>query len=204
MAKKDTRIDAYIAKSASYAKPILKHFRELVHTHCPEVEETIKWSVPFFDYKGGSFCSMAAFKEHCAIGFWKANMMKDLGKMEDGEEKSAGSYGRITTLDDLPADKIIIGHIKEAMKLNEAGVKLAPKKKPAEKTALQIPAELISALNKSKKAKAAFENFSPSHKREYATWIAEAKSEETRNKRIETAIEWMTEGKSRHWKYARK
>lgn len=204
MVKKDPRVDAYISKAPGFAKPVLTHFRKLVHDTCPEVEETIKWSVPFFKYKSGTFCNMAFFKEHCAIGFWKASLIKSLEKTKDDDSKSAGNYGKITSLADLPSDKKIIAHLKEAMKLNEAGVKLPPKPKPVEKKDFQIPVELIAALDKNKKAKAVFEAFSPSHKREYSSWIAEARSEDTRNKRIKSALEWMVEGKSRHWKYASK
>jgi len=203
MGKKDNRIDQYILNASPFARPILMHFRELVHYACADVEETMKWSFPHFDYKGEMMCSMASFKQHCAIGFWKASLMKDAKKMKDGNQEAMGHFGRITSMDDLPPDKKIIANIREAMQLNDKGIKLAPRKKTETKD-LVIPPLFIAALNKNKKARQVFENFSPSHKKEYAEWIGEAKTEATRNKRIETALEWISEGKQRHWKYARK
>jgi uncharacterized protein YdeI (YjbR/CyaY-like superfamily) len=203
MAKKDPRIDAYILKSKDFAKPVLIHIRELVHKTCPDVEEKMKWSFPHFDYKGEMMCSMAAFKEHCAFGFWKASLMKDAVKMKDGNEEAMGHYGRITSVKQLPPDKIIIANIKEAMKMNEEGIKLPAKKKTEIKDVV-IPSDLMKALSKNKNAKLAFEKFSPSNKKEYAEWIQEAKTEDTKNKRINTAVEWISEGKSRNWKYMKK
>jgi len=204
MAKKDPRIDLYISKSADFAKPILLHLRELVHIACPDVLETIKWSFASFDYQG-PMCSMAAFKQHCAFGFWKASLMKDKALIANAESESAmGHYGKITALKDLPSDKKIIAHIKEAMMLNEKGIKLPPKKVTTAKKETVVPVYFLKQLKKNKKAFATFESFSPSHKREYVEWIIEAKTDETKKRRMETAIEWMSEGKSRNWKYMKK
>lgn len=202
MGKRDARIDEYISKSADFAKPVLIHLRELVHKTCPDVEETMKWSFPHFDYKG-MLCHMASFKQHCAFGFWKAELMKDKALMQNAKSESAmGHLGKITSLKDLPSDKKLISYIKEAVKLNDDGVKLPPRKKSETETT--VPDYFIKALKKNKTAFKTFENFSPSHKKGYIEWITEAKTEETRNRRIATAIEWMTEGKSRNWKYMKK
>lgn len=204
MPKKDARIDLYISKSADFAKPILMHLRELIHTACPDVQETIKWSFASFDYKG-PLCSMASFKQHCAFGFWKASLFKDKSLLSNAESESAmGHYGKIKSLKDLPSDKKIIAHIKEAVILNEKGIKLPPKNNSAAKKEIVVPDFFLKQLKKNKKALATFNNFSPSHKREYVEWITEAKTDETRNRRMETAIEWMSEGKSRNWKYIKK
>ena len=202
MPNTDPRIDAYIEKSADFAKPILQHIRKLVHKACPAVDETIKWSMPYFDYKGSILCSMAAFKQHCAFGFRKASIMKDPEGLFNKEGHNAmGQFDRITSVKDLPPDKILIAYIKEAAILNEEEIKLPVKPKTAATKELIIPSALTNALNKNKRALNIFTNFSPSNKREYAEWISEAKTEATRNKRIETAIEWIAEGKNRHWKY---
>jgi uncharacterized protein YdeI (YjbR/CyaY-like superfamily) len=201
MGKKDKRVDDYIMKSAAFAKPILNHLRQLVHSACPQAEETMKWSFPNFDYKG-AFCSMAAFKEHCSFGFWKATLMKDAEMLKSNQETSMGHLGRIKSLDDLPSDKVLIGYIKEAVKLNDEGIKLQ-RKKSAEKKELVIPGYFTKALSKNKTANKLFEAFSASHKREYVEWITEAKTEETRSKRLEKALEQIAEGKARHWKYER-
>ena len=198
MPSNDPRIDAYIEKSADFAKPILEHLRKLVHKACPEVEETWKWSFPNFTYKG-MLCSMAAFKQHASFGFWKQSLLETDAFPKN--KTAMGSFGRITTLKDLPSDKVIIGLIRQAMELNEKGINVQKAKKPAEKKEIVVPDDLAAALAKDKKAKAQFEKFSNSHRKEYVMWITEAKTEPTRLKRLATTIEWLSEGKSRNWKY---
>lgn len=201
MGKRDRRVDAYIAKSPEFAKPILRYLREIVHTAVPEVEETMKWSVPHFDYKG-MLCSMAAFKAHCGFGFWKGELvLDDLTKASE----AAGHLGRITSIDDLPSKNELTRFIKKAAKLNDAGVK-APARRAANaaKALPDTPDDLRAALAKNKKAKATFDAFPPSHRRDYIEWITGAKAEETRQRRLQQALEWMAEGKSRNWKYERK
>ena len=205
MGKKEKIVDAYIAKAADFARPILNHIRELVHKTCPEVEEKMKWSFPHFDYKGEMMCSMAAFKQHAVFGFWKASLMKDPVLVETAKSEVAmGHLGRLTSIKDLPADKKMTAWIKEAMALNDKGIKLVAKPKTTDKKELVVPDYFIKALSKNKKAKQTFESFAYSHKKEYLQWIAEAKTEETRNKRIAAAVEMMSEGKSRNWKYSKK
>ena len=197
----DKRIDAYIEKKADFAKPVLNHLRQIVHKACPEAEETIKWSMPFFDYKGSTLCGMSAFKEHCAFMFWKAKLMKDPeGILQVAERAAMGNFNRITSLKDLPSDKILIAYIKEAMRLNEEDVKLPARKKAAVKE-LEMPADFAAALKKNKNAQTVFDSFPPGKRKDYIEWITEAKTEATKLKRIATAVEWVAEGKARHWKY---
>ncbi len=198
MAAKDPRIDAYIAKSADFAKPILKHLRKVVHAGCPGVEETMKWSMPHFDYKG-VMCGMAAFKQHCVFGFWKEALIFDRDKA--AEKTAMGSFGCIKSLADLPSEKVLIGYVKKAVALNEAGIKAPGRTQPKKREPLSVPAYFSAALKKNAKAGKTFENFPPSKKREYLEWITEAKREETRKERLATSIKWMAEGKTRHWKY---
>ena len=149
MGTKDPRVDAYIAKSADFAKPILNQLRKLVHTHCPEVSETMKWSMPFFDYRGGILCNMAAFKQHCAFGFWLGNLLT----IDAAGEKAMGQFGRITAVGDLPSDKAFAKFIRQAMGLHDAGAKSPARAKPtAEKKVLDVPPALTVALKKNKKA----------------------------------------------------
>ncbi len=194
----DPFVDAYIDKAQDFAKPILNHIRKLVHETCPEVVETKKWSFPHFDYKG-MMCSMASFKEHCAFGFWKQSLLED--SAFPAEKNAMGSFGRITSLKDLPNDKTMKKLIKDAMKLNDDGVKVVKAKPAADKKVLAVPDVLLEALAQNEKAAETFNNFPPSCKREYAEWIAEAKTDATRDKRLATTIEWLTEGKRRNWKY---
>jgi uncharacterized protein YdeI (YjbR/CyaY-like superfamily) len=203
MPTKDKRIDAYIAKAQPFAQPVMKKLREIVHKACPDVTETIKWGMPSFEYKGPMF-GFAAFKQHCAAMFWKSSLLNDPnGHLKERANKGGeamGNLGKMTSIKDLPPDKAIIGFIKQHVKLNDQGIKVE-KKKPVAKKELETPKELTAALNKNKKAKTTFESFSPSGKREYVEWITEAKTEDTKNKRLATAIEWMEEGKPRLWKY---
>jgi hypothetical protein len=200
MATKDPRVDAYIAKAKPFAQPILKRIRQAVHAGCPDVVETIKWSVPAFEYKG-PMCGMAAFKAHCLMGFWKGALVKSMPK--DRVTQSGGGWGRFESLDDLPDMKLLVRMVKEAAALNDAGIKV-PRAAKAAKAALKAPAYMLAAIKKNKKAQAAYAAFSPSHQREYIEWITGAKSDETRDRRLATAVEWMAEGKGRNWKYERK
>lgn len=203
MGKKDKSVDAYISQSQDFAKPILKHIRELIHKGCPDIEEKMKWSFPTFNYKGSILCNMAAFKQHATFGFWKASLLRSKGIMPQADKSAMGQFGKITRLSDLPADKTILKIIRETVKLEDEGVKLT-KKKIAKKKEAVVPDYFTKALNKNKKAKKTFDNFSPSNKREYIEWITEAKTEETRNRRLDTSIEWLSEGKPRNWKYMKK
>ena len=201
MSKKDKRVDAYIAKSADFAKPILEHLRKLVHQVCPEAEETIKWQFPCFMHKG-MLCSMAAFKQHCTFGFWKHTLIINQNPAAKAKaEEAMGHMGRITSLSDLPSEKALVGYIKQAVQLNEQGVKVPRPEKPKGNRTLVVPPILVDALKRNKRAQQTFENFSPSHKREYIDWITDAKREETREKRLETTLAWLAAGKPRNWKY---
>jgi uncharacterized protein YdeI (YjbR/CyaY-like superfamily) len=195
MGKKDPRIDAYIAKSAPFAQPILKHIRKQMHAACPEVEETLKWSMPHFEYKG-MLGGMAAFKQHCAFGFWKAKLI-----VPDVNKSAMGHFGCITKVSDLPTEKVMAGYIKKAVTLNEAGIKVARKPASKTKTPLKPPPYFLSALRKNRKAQATYDAFSYSCKKEYLQWVTEAKTEATRDRRLAQAIDWMAEGKQRNWKY---
>ena len=196
MGTKDARIDAYIAAAQPFARPILTFIRNAVHAGCPEIEETLKWRRPAFMYKG-ILCGMAAFKEHVTFGFWKASAMNGVGgKAAD----AAGQFGRITAVRDLPDRKTLVRLVKEAAALHDEGVK-APRMKGAPKKPLKEPDYFAAALKKNRKALAAYEAFSPSHKREYLEWILDAKAEATRQRRLDTAIEWIAQGKPRNWKY---
>jgi hypothetical protein len=200
------RIDAYIAKSRPYAQPILVHIRELVHKACPAVVESIKWSRPFFDYKGVILCNMSAFKEHCSFGFWGEEIAAVLREEKILKPDAMGSLGRLTSVEDLPSTKQLLSLLRRAVAFIDSGQYTSPisarqKVVKAPKPALETPSEFTRALKANKQASAAFASFSPSCKREYIEWIADAKRDETRDKRIATAIEWISEGKQRHWKY---
>jgi uncharacterized protein YdeI (YjbR/CyaY-like superfamily) len=201
MGTRDQRIDAYIAKSADFAQPILVYLRETVHAACPDVQETIKWGMPHFDYEG-IMCAMAAFSRHATFGFWKGSLIEGLAPNSANGGDAMGNLGKITSVKELPPRKVLAGYVKEAMRLNEEGIAVKkPKKAP--KPEAKVPAELAAALKKNRKAAAAFERFPPGHRREYVEWIGEAKRDETKAKRVDQAVEWIAEGKSRNWKYER-
>jgi uncharacterized protein YdeI (YjbR/CyaY-like superfamily) len=199
MPKTDPRVDAYIRKAQPFAQPILAHLRKVVHRAVPEVEETMKWSTPHFDYKG-MFCGISAFKEHVGFGFWKASLLAE--HLPGPGMSAAGQFGRIASMQDLPSDRELTRILKIAKKLNDDEVKASPMRK-GPRPALKAPADLLAALANNKKARATFENFPPGQRREYIAWVIEAKQAATRAKRIETAVEWMAEGKIRNWKYVK-
>jgi len=200
----DPRVDAYIEKAAPFAQPVLKHIRKLMHLACPRATESVKWGMPFFVQQGVILANMAAFKQHCAFGFWGSEMKKALATAGLQSSQAMGSLGRITGMQDLPSEKMLLSHMRRAGELVESGErkKSIDRPKKTVKRPVRIPAELAAALKKNKLAAKAFEGFSRSCRREYAEWIAEAKRPETREKRLVQAITWMAQGKTRHWKYA--
>ncbi len=199
MPKTDPRVTAYIKKQAPFAQPILKYLREVVHEAVPECEETLKWGAPAYMHHG-IVCITAGFKKHAAVVLWKGPLiMNSKGTRAD---EAWGDYGRISSIDDLPARRTLINYLKKAAKLNEDDVKVPSRVRPLKVRPVEVPEALAKALKKNKKAREAFEAFSPTHKREYTTWISEAKQDETRDRRLATTIEWLEEGKKRQWKYS--
>ena len=202
----EPKVDAYIAKAQPFAQPVLDHIRKLVHKACPDIEESIKWSRPFFIYKGVILANVSAFKAHCSFGLWGQEMgkvLRESGAVRDG---AMGSLGRITGVKDLPSDTEMLKWIRLAAGSIDSGEYVSPMSPQnrvvkAPKPPLKIHPEFAAALKKNKKASASFEAFPPGCKREYVEWIADAKRDETREKRIATAVEWIAEGKKRNWKY---
>ncbi len=199
MPTRDPRVDAYIAKSAEFARPILKHLRAVVHSACPEVVETVKWGMPSFEHYG-ILCGMAAFKQHATFGLWKHSLV--LESLDGKAREAMGSFGKITTVGDLPSKAVLTRYIKKGVELNEKGVK-APREKTRPKKPIALHPAFKAALGKSKKALATFEGFPPGAQREYLEWIADAKADDTRARRVAQAVEWLAQGKRRNWKYER-
>jgi uncharacterized protein YdeI (YjbR/CyaY-like superfamily) len=202
----DPKVDAYIERAQPFAQPILDHLRKLMHKACPDVEEAIKWGHPFFLYRSIILGHMAAFKQHCSFGFWGEEIGATLREAKVVQDGGMGSLGKITSIKDLPSEKQMLGWIRQSCALIDSGEHtsiMATRNKvvKAPKLAPKASPEFAAALKKNKKASAVFEAFSPSCKREYVEWIAEAKREETRDKRIAQAVEWIAEGKQRNWKY---
>ncbi|WP_408953373.1 YdeI/OmpD-associated family protein [Lysobacter sp. Hz 25] len=204
MSQPDPRIDAYIAKAAPFAQPILEHLRALVHAACPQVEEAIKWGIPSFVYRGKLMCSMAAFKQHATFGFWQGANIG--GAQRSADSDAMGQFGRLSKIGDLPGKRELTRLVKQAMALIEAGVTRPASKRAQPKPPVELPADLAAALalKKNAKAKATYEAFPPSQRRDYVEWIESAKREDTRKARVAQAVEWMAEGKGRNWKYMAK
>jgi uncharacterized protein YdeI (YjbR/CyaY-like superfamily) len=196
MSKTTAEVDAYIARAAEFARPILKRVRAAFHKGCPDLEERIKWGMPSFEYKG-LMGSMAAFRAHVAWGFWRHKELADRQKIFQDVGMMGG--GRITDVAQLPSEKIIVQYVKAAAALNEAGPGKRPARRP--KPPVKVPPYFSKALRSNRRALATFEALSESQRREYVEWITEAKQEATRERRIATALEWLAEGKSRNWKY---
>lgn len=198
MPTKDPRVDAYITNAPAFARPILRHLRAVVHQGCPDVVETLKWRMPSFEHRG-ILAGMAAFKAHCVFGFWKHEL---LVKDDPKSLEAMGSFGCLRGIDDLPSRAKLVALVKQARKLNEDGI-VAPRTKTARKRPAPMHPEFARALARNTRARKTFEAFAPSHKREYQEWISEAKRDETRERRIATAIEWLADGKTRNWRYQR-
>jgi uncharacterized protein YdeI (YjbR/CyaY-like superfamily) len=193
---RDPRIDAYIDRAKPFAKPILAHVRERVHATLPDVVETTKWSAPAFTIGGKILLMMAAFKEHAALNFWRGHELRGDAANAD----AMGQFGKLKSVDDLPSDAELDRLIREAAGLAKSAP--APRKtKHAPKPPPELHPEFAAALAKAPRAKAALEGFPPSAQREYFEWISEAKQDATRAKRIATAVEWLSDGKRRHWRY---
>lgn len=198
MGQRDARVDAYIDSAAPFAQPILRHLREVVHAACPEVVETIKWRSPFFDYRG-PMCHMAAFKQHCAFGFWKGELVAPADANIDA---ARGQFGRLESVADVPPRRQLTAYIRKAMALADAGVAAPHVAKRARPKPAPVPSQPFKqALRASPRAGATFEAFSAAQQREYVDWIADAKREDTRERRIAQAVEWLADGKARNWKY---
>jgi uncharacterized protein YdeI (YjbR/CyaY-like superfamily) len=200
MGTRDARVDAYIARSADFAHGILAHLRDLVHTACPQVTETIKWGHPHFEYKG-ILCGMAAFKAHCAFGFWRREVVT--AAAGEPRARAMGQFGRIARLSDLPRDTVLKEAIRHAAARNEAGAGATQHARKVRKPPPVVPEDLAAALAKNARARSTFEAFSPSHRREYIEWIDGAKQDQTRARRLATAIEWLEQGRTREWRYQR-
>lgn len=195
----DPRIDAYIDRSAPFAQPLLGYLRQSVHAACPDAEETVKWGMPHFTYRGKILCGMAAFKQHVSFGFWHgARFVEDAAEKSD---EAMGQFGRITRRDELPGKRVLAGYVKQAMKLIDEGVTRPTTKAAAPKAEMAVPDDLAAALRRNAKARATFEGFAPSYRRDYIEWIVEAKRADTRERRLEQTVEWLAEGKPRNWKY---
>jgi uncharacterized protein YdeI (YjbR/CyaY-like superfamily) len=197
----NSKVDEYIDKSAAFAKPILGHWRQLIHDNCLDVEEAIKWGFPHFDYKGDFMCVIASYKSHCSLTFLKAELMNDPRLKESKTLKPIQRFlGKVANLSDLPPDEEFIGLLREAMVLNEKGIKVSVQKSDKPKV-MEMPDYFSEKLAGNAKAKEMFENKSDSFRKDYIIWISDAKTEATRQKRMEEAIAWIAEGKSRFWKY---
>ena len=195
MPARDPRIDAYIANAADFARPILVHLRDVVHAACPGVEETIKWGMPHFMHHG-MLAGMAAFKAHATFGLWRG---KEL--VPDGDESAMGQFGCLASVRDLPPKRTLVALVKKAAALNEAGTP-RPRRVVAKKPPPVPSPAFAAALKRNREAARNFAALAPGQQREYVAWIDEARREETRDKRIAQAVEWIAEGKLRNWKYA--
>ncbi len=202
MADDSAKVTAYIARAAPFARPILERIRKAVHRGCPDIEERIKWGLPSFE-KAGMVCGMAAFKGHATFGFWRGAELPDPEGILKGRGTASFMAEKLTDVSQLPPDEVLADYVRRAAALNLSGPRKAGPRKPP-KLPPKTPPDLAAALRKAAKARATFESFPPSHKREYVEWIVEAKRPETRAQRVATTIGWLATGKSRNWKYERK
>ncbi len=198
----DARVDAYIQRAAEFAQPILVEVRSRVHQACPQVVETIKWGFPHFTHNGKIVCSMAAFKAHCAVGFWQRDVLKIAGS----DRTAMGDFGRVTRLQDLPTKRAFAALIKTAVKNIDDGTDKPVAKKAVvrrDPDSIAAPDDLLSAIKRNRAAQKNWDGFSYSHRKEYVEWITKAKRPETRARRISEAVTMMEAGQSKNGKYER-
>lgn len=200
MGERTREIDGYIAAAPEYSRPILEKIREAFHAGCPEIEERLKWGVPSFEYKG-LLGGMAAFKKHVSVGFWKSRLIEDFHQLFSGKPRASMFGTRIESLAALPPKRVLVAYVKEAKRLNDEGVKEPKLARPKRTQRVVVPVDLKQALAANKKAQATFTGFPPSARRDYVEWLTEAKRDDTRAKRLRTAVEWLAQGKRRNWKY---
>jgi uncharacterized protein YdeI (YjbR/CyaY-like superfamily) len=200
---RDPRVDDYIDQAAAFARAPLEHVREAMHAALPDVTEAIKWSHPFYLLDGKPFANMAAFKAHCSLGFWKGG--RPVAEEAAGaRDQAMGQFGRIESLADLPkaaALRKVIVDARAAWLAEKAEKASAPPAPKAKREAPALPDDLAAALRAQRGARPKYDAFTPSQQREYVDWIVEARREATRASRIVQAVEWIAEGKTRHWKY---
>lgn len=198
------KVDDYIAKSEPFAKPILEHLRAIIHETCPDVGEDIKWGTPHYSYKGDHLCMLGSFKNHCSFSIYKAEFLKDekiAASVKAG--KKFGYMDKVKSVSELPSTETLISLIKEAMSINEQGIKKVIPVSDKPKT-LETPDYLLDALAANEKAKAVWESKSDAFRKDYLVWIIDAKTDATRQKRIEQSLEWLADGKGRFWQYEKK
>lgn len=202
-ANANPEFDRYIEQAESFAAPIFEHLRSLIHSTCPTVSEKIKWGIPHFDYADEMMCVFAAYKRHCSFSFWKGSLLNDPRFKQNHDLPATRRFmGKLTTIEDLPPDGDLVAWIKEAMSLNERGIKL-PGKAPQAPREIEVHPDFAARLSASPEVEAIFESKAPSFRKEYCVWIADAKTDATRSKRIDEALSWIAEGKGRFWKYAK-
>jgi uncharacterized protein YdeI (YjbR/CyaY-like superfamily) len=199
----NSKVDDYLLKATDFAKPILEYLRKIIHHTCPEIEEDIKWGTPHYSYKGDHLCMMAGFKNHCSFSLYKAEFMTDKAIQESVKSgKKFGYMDKLKSVSELPAKKILVALIKEAMTLNEQGIKKAKPKSETPKL-IEVPDYFEKALKTNPKAKEIFESKSASFRKDYLVWITGAKTEATRQTRVKQSLEWITAGKGRFWQYGK-
>jgi uncharacterized protein YdeI (YjbR/CyaY-like superfamily) len=200
-AQVDPRVERNIAGAPAFAQPILRELRAWVREACPEAQETIKWGHIAFVTEHGILCMLGTFKAHCTFGFWHRGMVAVVGKDGRDADSAMGIFGRITRLEDLPNKQAMLGYIRAAAALGASGEPALVRPRAKTKPEAKVPAEPTAALKKNRAAATTFAGLSPSGRRDYVEWIAEAKRDETRVKRLATSVEWLAEGKARNWKY---
>jgi len=190
-------IDEAFSKFTGFQKEYCNHLRKLIHKAMPDVKEDWKWG-PNFNVNG-MVCGVWGFKDHVKLVFFKGSAMKDTYKLFNQGKENEGNRSINFSSADKIDDKKIIEYLKEAAEINRKGIKLVKKE-----IKVVMPAILVKALNKDKASKTYFESLAPSHRRDYADYISQAKQEETQLRRLDKVMEMLTDKRTLNDKYMKK
>lgn len=207
MSKKNPEIDAYLAEGCGRCslggtpdckvhswQTELKKLRKIV-LDCGLTEER-KWSIPCYTWNNSNVLLIAAFKDYCALTFFKGALLKDPENIlsKPGENTQAGRLIRFTNAKEITKlEPVIKVYIKEAMEIEDAGLKVEFKKELE-----PIPEELERKMDEDPALKDAFYALTPGRQRGYILYFSAAKQSKTREARIEKYIDRILDGQGIH------
>lgn len=190
------KIETYIAKHTKWTDELSLLRKILLEAN---LEESIKWGAPVYMFENKNIIGIGAFKNHCALWFFKGAMLEDpknlLFNAQKDKTKLLRQY-RISTDSDIniPYLKKLI---QSAIHIEKSGV-IIPKAPPKK---VSIPDLLLDKMDEDLELRTAFSQFTPSKQREFCEYIEQAKRMNTKISRLQKIILLIKSGKSLYQKY---